>query len=262
MHIGVKSVQIQTNNSFNPSAKAYAPALPPVRHQRHVCDSSSLADVMAALQFEGRPHTSGLGRSFRHQRVRAGQSVFAMGQTFNGLYVVRSGALKSVVTHDDGNDNVIAFHMKGDLLGCDGVYKKHYWCEAMALTDCEVIRLPAEELFTPGRACDEMEHMLYWAISREITREQASYTVSHAPKSEVRVARFLLQQSECFANMGCSPRRFTLTMTRRDIGSYLSVTLETVSRALSMLNHLGIIEISNRDVTLLQPDALRNYEGS
>ncbi len=239
----------------------YSPTLQPVRHQRHVCESSTLSDVMALLRFDGRTGTSAQGQAFRHQRVRSGQSVFAMGQPFNGLYVVRSGSLKSVVTHDDGNDNVISFHMKGDLLGCDGVYKKHYGCETVALTDSEVIRLPADEFFSPTRRCDDMEHMLYWAISREITREQASYTVSHAPRSEVRVARFLLQQSECFAAMGCSPRRFTLTMTRRDIGNYLSVTLETVSRALSLLNHLGIIEISNRDVTLLDADALRAYEG-
>lgn len=256
-------MQLQTSpaNSVARAALAYAPDLPPVRHQRHVCDSSSLSEVMALLRFEARAGAAAHGHVFRHQRVRAGQSVFAMGQSFNGLYVVRSGSLKSVVTHDDGNDNVIAFHMKGDLLGCDGVYKKRYGCEAVALTDSEVIRLPAEDFFSPGRSCDDMEHMLYWAISREITREQASYTVSHAPRSEVRVARFLLQQSECFAAMGCSPRRFTLTMTRRDIGNYLSVTLETVSRALSLLNQLGIIEISNRDVTLTQPDALRSYDG-
>jgi CRP/FNR family transcriptional regulator len=184
-----------------------------------------------------------------------------MGQPFNGLYVVRLGALKSVVTHDDGNENVIAFSMKGDLLGTDGVCKKQYWCEAVALTDCEVVRLPAEEFFSPGRTCDDIERVLYWAIAREITREQASYTVSHAARAEVRVARFLLQQSESFSDIGCSPRRFTLTMTRRDIGSYLSVTLETVSRALSVLNHQGIIEISNRDVTIKLPEALRAYEG-
>jgi CRP/FNR family transcriptional regulator len=224
-------------------------------------DGSSLLEVMHLLRFEGHSYAGSCDTLFRHRRVRAGQSVFAMGQTFNGLYVVRSGSLKSVVTHDDGSENVIAFHMKGDLLGTDGVCKKQYWCEAVALTDCEVIRLPSECFFSPGRSCDDMEQMLYWAISREITREQVSYTVSHAARSEVRVARFLLQLSECFESIGCSPRRFTLTMTRRDIGSYLSVTLETVSRALSLLNHQGMIEISNREVTLVSATALRAFEG-
>ena len=105
------------------------------------------------------------------------------------------------------------------------------------------------------------QNMLYCAISREVTLEQTAYTVSHAARSEVRVARFLLQQSASFASIGCSPRRFTLTMARRDIGSYLSVALETVSRGLSLLCQLGMIEISNRDITLLSPEALRAFEG-
>jgi CRP/FNR family transcriptional regulator len=216
---------------------------------------------MRLLRYEGMATGAGATHIFRHRRVRAGQSVFAMGESFNGLYVVRSGTLKSVVTHDDGTDNVIGFHMKGDLLGADGVCRKCYWCEAVALTDCEVVRLPAESLFLSGRSGDDMEQVLYWAICREISRGQISYAVAQAARSEVRVARFLLQQSESFAGIGCSPRRFTLTMTRRDIGSYLSVTLETVSRALSLLHHLGMIEISNRDVTLVSPEALRAFEG-
>lgn len=232
-----------------------------MHHQRHVCEASSVADVMALLRYEESPRAGHQEAVFRHQRVRAGQSVYSMGQSFTGLYVVRSGALKSVVTHDDGNDNVISFHMKGDLLGSDGRYQKHHGSEAVALTDCEVIRLPAECFFSSSRVDDSLEQLLCWAISREVTREQATYTVSHAPRSEVRVARFLLQQSESFAAMGCSPRRFTLSMTRRDIGNYLSVTLETVSRAMSLLNQLGIIEISNRDVTLIDANALRAYEG-
>lgn len=216
---------------------------------------------MDLLRYDGQPSAATCTHLYRHRRVRAGQSVYAMGQPFNGLYVVRSGALKSVVTHDDGSENVTAFRMKGDLLGTDGVCKKQYWCDAVALTDCEVVRLPSEEFFAPGRSCDDVERMLYWAISRELAREQSSYAVSHAAKSEARVARFLLQQSESFAEIGCSPRRFTLTMTRRDIGSYLSVTLETVSRALSVLHHRNIIEIANRNVTLLSSAALRAYEG-
>jgi CRP/FNR family transcriptional regulator len=255
------SVQMYTNNSNNLVAQAPVYAQPPARISRMANDTSSLADVMALLQFDGAPSPASSHHLFRHRRLRAGQTLHAMGQGFNGLYVVRSGSMKSVVTHDDGNDNVIAFHMKGDMLGCDGIHRKQYCCDVVALTDCEVIRLPAEVFFTPGRSCDDLEQMLYWAISREITREQTAYAVSHAPRSEVRVARFLLQHSEGFARMGCSPRRFTLTMTRRDIGSYLSVTLETVSRALSLLHQLGIIEISNRDVTLLSMDALRTYEG-
>lgn len=257
------SIQSREQTRPGSRAEAMAPlggdlALAPIRR---LTDRSSLPDVMRLLRFEGQATGAGCTHIFRHRRLRAGQAVFAMGEAFHGLYVVRSGTLKSVYTHVDGIDNVVAFHMKGDLLGADGFCKKHYGCEVVALTDCEVVRLPAESFFLPGRSSDDLELVLHWALCREITREQSSYVVSQAARSEVRVARFLLQQSEGFAAMGCSPRRFTLTMTRRDIGSYLSVTLETVSRALSLLHQLGMIEIDNREVTLLSHEALRAFEG-
>lgn len=253
--------EIQTTGKRSGSVAPYSSASAQPSQMRKTCDGSSLQDVMRLLRFEGSATGACCTHTFRHRCVRSGQSVFTMGAAFDGLYVVRSGTLKSVVTHDDGSDHVIAFHMKGDLLGMDGVCKKQYWCEALALTDCHVVCLPFEQLFSPGRKCDDLEQVLYWAISRQITREQLSYTVSPAARAEVRVARFLLQQSTCFANIGCSPRRFTLTMTRRDIGNYLSMSLETVSRALSMLHHHGMIEIANREVTLLAPDALRAFDG-
>ena len=239
----------------------YSPVRAPSHHTRVENEWTSMGEVMGILRYDAPSTTQNNSVMFRRRRLRAGQSLFVMGQEFSGLYVVRLGALKSVVTHDDGNEHVISFSMKGDLLGTDGVCKNHYWCEAVALTDCEVIRLPADELFSPIRTNDDMERMLYWAISREISKEQAGYAVSHAAKAEMRVARFLLAQSDRFSEIGCSAHRFTLSMTRRDIGNYLSLTLETVSRALSTLHHIGIVEVANREITIKSRDALRAYEG-
>jgi CRP/FNR family transcriptional regulator len=151
--------------------------------------------------------------------------------------------------------------MQGDLLGAEGACQHHYWCESLALTDCEVIRLPVDAYFSHGRAADGVERMLYWAISREVSRRQSAYAVTHAAKSEVRVARFLIEQSERRLALGYSPRQFTLPMTRRDIGSYLNVTLETVSRALSSLSQLGIIEVANREIAIHSLEALQSYQG-
>jgi CRP/FNR family transcriptional regulator len=129
------------------------------------------------------------------------------------------------------------------------------------LKDCEVIRLPVDDYFLHGRASDGVERMLYWAVSREICRRQSANAITHAAKSEIRVARFLIEQAEHRAALGYSARQFTLPMTRRDIGSYLSVTLETVSRALSSLSHLHIIDVSNRDIVILSMRELQTYEG-
>ncbi len=224
-------------------------------------DWVGLPEVMTLMQFDGPVGLADDERLFRRCRVKAGQTVFDSGQSFDGLYVVRLGALKSVVTHDDGAEHVLSFAMKGDLLGTEGVCANRYRTEAVALTDSEVIRLPASELFSPGRASNDIERMAYWAISRELVKEQMSYTLTHAVRSDVRVARFLLLQSDCFAAIGCSPRRLTLPMTRRDIGNYLNITLETVSRALSALHQLGVIDVSHREVVINSHEALRAYEG-
>lgn len=223
-------------------------------------DCCHLSEVIHLLQYDGDFSPGMQEPAFRRRRFRSGQAVFSMGQEFGGLFVVRHGSLKTAVTHPDGTEHVISFSMRGDLLGADGVSQHHYHCETFALTDCELIRLPADDYFSYGRANDGVERMLYWAISREVARRQSTYATIHASKSEVRVARFLLEQSERNSALGYSPKRFTLPMTRRDIGSYLSLTLETVSRALSALNQLQIIEVCNRDISICSLEALRAYE--
>lgn len=221
---------------------------------------SDLHEVMTLLNYDAAIDSVGEQRLFRRRRIKAGQPAFLMGQAFDGLYVVRTGSLKTSICQDDGGEHVLSFPMKGDLLGFDGVCNNHYFCEAMALTDCELIRLPAADLFTPGRGSHEIERMTYWAISREIVKEQTGYAISHAIKAEARVARFVRLQSARFAALGYSPKQFILPMTRRDIGSFLSVTLETVSRALSALHQLGIIEVNKREITILSMSALREFE--
>lgn len=222
---------------------------------------SDMQEVVQLLRFAN--HVQGLDeeRLFQRQRLRSGESVFRMGESFDGLYVVRLGALKTSITQGDGNEHVLAFPMQGDLLGFDGVCQNHYLTEVVALTDCDLIKLPAEELFAPGYGCNEIERMAYWAMSREVVQEQAAYAISHTAKAEARVARFIRLQSDRFAAMGYSPSWFTLPMTRRDIGNHLNVTLETVSRAFSALHQQNIIQVDKREIKIIDPQALREYEG-
>lgn len=240
---------------------AYAPVRAPARQIPMENDWSSLSEVIRLLKYDGHCSAGMNEPTFRRRRLQAGRSLFSMGQEFGGLYVVRSGTLKTVMTHPEGSEHVISFSMRGDLLGAEGVCEHHYWCESFALSDCEVIRLPADDYFSPGRAGDGVERLICWAISREVGRRQSAYTVTHGAKSEVRVARFLVEQSERHAALGYSATRFTLPMTRRDIGGYLSVTLETVSRALSALHQLQIIEVANREITIHSLSALKSFEG-
>lgn len=219
---------------------------------------SDFSEILSLLHFDGQVHEGNAG-VFRRRRLKAGQSALGVGQPFQGLYVVRLGALKTTLTDVDGVEHVVAFPMKGDLLGSDGICQSRYLSEVVALTDCDLIRIPLETLFSPAHTGLDLERVAYWAISREIFQEQTVGTLTYSPKSEVRVARFLRVQSERFAAQGCSPHQFILPMTRRDIGNYLNVTLETVSRALSSLSRHGIIAVERREIKILSQAALRDF---
>lgn len=221
---------------------------------------STLQDVQDLLRYDGHLQDSRGTELFQRRRLKAGQSALVMGQPFDGLYLVRLGTLKTLITNADGGVHVLAFPMKGNLLGFDGIYQNAYMSEVVALTDCDLIRIPASELFTPGCSGSPLEHMAYWASSREIIQEQEAYSLTRSVKSEARVARFLHTMSQRFEDMGWSPNRFILPMTRRDIGHHLSVTVETVSRAFSALVQQGIIEVEFREIRILARDALRHFE--
>jgi len=221
---------------------------------------SDFQEVLELLQFDGHLGQTHHTRVFQRRRLKAGQIALNMGQPFDGLYVVRFGALKTSMTHVDGAEHALAFPMKGDLIGFDGICKNRYLSEVVALTDCDLIKIPSEVLFSPSRADDDVERLAFWAISREIVQEQTTYALTHSAKADVRVARFLRIQSERFVAMGYSPNQFKLPMTRRDIGNHLNVTLETISRAFSALDKLGIISVERREIKILSLDGLRNFE--
>jgi CRP/FNR family transcriptional regulator len=250
-----------TITQFNVERAPYTQVGLHLRNYPKSRDWSNLGEVIRLLQYDGQCDASLDEPMFRRLRVHAGHPVFSMGQEFSGLYLVRRGCLKTVVNHSEGSEHVIAFSMQGDLLGAEGISQHAYWCESYALSNCEVIRLPADDYFMSGRNVNGIERMLYWAISREVGKRQSANAVTHAAKSVVRVARFLVELSERHAALGYSPKYFTLHMTRRDIGSYLSLTLETVSRALSSLHQLKIIEVCSREIVIHSLEALQAYEG-
>lgn len=221
---------------------------------------STYEELRTLLQYEGRLSSHDEAELFQRRRLKVGQSALTMGQPFDGLFVVRLGTLKTMITHVDGGMHVLSFPMKGNLLGFDGIYQNCYTSDVVALTDCDLVRIPASALFAPGRANSDLEHMAYWASSREIIQEQEAYSLTRSVKSEARVARFLHTMSERFEAMGYSPNRFILPMTRRDIGHHLSVTVETVSRAFSALVQQGIIAVDFREISILSRDALCYFE--
>lgn len=195
---------------------------------------------------------------FQHVQFKMGQRVHTIGQAFDTLFVVNSGFLKTVLIDEFGNEQVLSFPMKGDMMGVDGIHTRHYASEAVALSDCDLILLPFRKLAALGRAHTELENLLYGVMSRELVREQTMIGMLGALSAEARVARFLVSLADRFAAMGYSSKLFNLRMTRHEIGSYLGLTLETVSRTLSAFNEVGLISVDQRTIGIKDADALKN----
>ena len=194
---------------------------------------------------------------FQHVQFKTGQRVHTIGQAFDTLYIVHSGFLKTVLIDEYGNEQVLSFPMKGDLFGVDGIHNRRYSSEAVALSNCDLILLPFKKFTSLGHVHIELEHAMYSVMSRELVREQAMVSMLGALSAEARVARFLVSLSERFSEMGYSSKLFNLRMTRHEIGSYLGLTLETVSRTLSAFNEIGLITVDQRSIGIKDLEALR-----
>lgn len=216
---------------------------------------SNLKDVCDLLRIPVSP--AGDEVQFQHVQYKSGQRIHTIGQSFDMLYIVYSGFLKSVIIDESGNEQVLGFPMKGDLFGMDGIYGKQYSTEAVALSNCEIILLPFKTFMALGRSQPELEAALYGVMSRELVREQSLIGALGSLSAEARVARFLVSLSDRFSAMGYSGRQFNLRMTRQEIGNYLGLTLETVSRTLSAFNTIGLISVDQRAIVLHDIPALK-----
>lgn len=221
---------------------------------------SNLKEVCDLLRIQLSPNSSIANEEtlFQHVQFKSGQRIHMIGQAFEMLYIVNSGFLKTVLIDELGNEQILSFPMKSDLLGVDGIHSKYYASEAVALSACDLILIPFKKLTALGRTYPELENAMYAVMSRELVREQSMISMLGSLSAEGRVARFLVSLSDRFAQMGYSHRIFNLRMTRHEIGSYIGLTLETVSRTLSALHEIGWISVDQKTIEIKDIQALRN----
>jgi CRP/FNR family transcriptional regulator len=217
----------------------------------------SVRDLNRLLHIEY-PDDAWLARTvFALRRVREGEALVYAGDKFHSLYVVRSGCFKTVYTDFSGSEQVLGFPMCGDLMGADGIDSGHYSSTAVSLDTSEVVIVPLASLAQLVVECPNLEAMLYRVLSRELVRVQNMAWTLGTLGAEGRVAAFLLGLSSRLGALGYSRCSFNLRMTRQEIGSYLGLKLETVSRALSALNAAGTIQVHQRSVDIIDAAALR-----
>jgi len=191
----------------------------------------------------------------RRRRLTKDERLYAMGEPFASLYAVRFGHFKTYQVNAAGEQQITGFQMAGELLGMDAIGGTHH-CDAVALEDSEVCEIPfarLEELF--GQVPALLRHF-HRIMSQEITREQNVMLLLGNMRAEQRFAVFLTNLAARYAARGYSPTSFQLRMSREDIGNYLGLTIESISRLLSRFKKQGWLRVDKRELTLLDPARL------
>jgi CRP/FNR family transcriptional regulator len=193
----------------------------------------------------------------RRRSIKRGDYLYRSGTDLDSLFAIRTGFMKSSVLHEDGREQVAGFHMMGDLMGLDAISSNRHMCDAVALEDSEVCEIPLGVLEQLSRNMPSLQQHFHRIMSREIVRDHGVMLLLGTMRAEERLAAFLLNLSQRFAARGYSSSEFYLRMTREEIGSYLGLKLETISRALSRFQEENLIEVHTKHVKIIDMEALR-----
>ncbi len=191
------------------------------------------------------------------RRLARGEALLRAGAPFTGLYALRFGFVKSQVTTPDGREQVTGFHMAGEIVGLDGISTEVHTCDVLALEDTEVCEIAYDRVDEVAQSVPMLRQHFQKVMSREIVREHGVMLLLGSMHAEERLAAFLLNLSQRFEARGYSRTEFVLRMTRAEIGSYLGLKLETVSRALSRFAADGLLEVNQKHVRIVDPAGLR-----
>jgi CRP/FNR family transcriptional regulator, anaerobic regulatory protein len=228
--------------STAPSAPRIArPRAPAVTWSR---DPLELETSAARLQLARRP-------------VQAKQSLFRAGQPLQSLFLVHAGFFRTSVLSGDGREKITGFRMRGDLLGIDALGTDAYACDAIALDVGEVWELPCAQLDTLVARLPELQRQLTAAMAREIRSDWRWMLTLGSLGADQRVAAFLLDMAARQRALGYSACELMLRMTRAEIGNFLALQLETVTRVLTRLASMGLIRVDRREIGIADANGLQ-----
>ena len=189
--------------------------------------------------------------------LKRGEVLFHAGDRFESLFAVRTGYFKTRVSSEDGRDQVTGFQMGGEILGLDGIGTDQHTCDAVALEDSQVCQIPYARLEEIAHEVQGLQHQFHKVMSREIVRDHGVMLLLGSMRAEARLAAFVLNLTQRLQARGFSSSSLVLRMTREEIGSYLGLKLETVSRTFSRFQDDGLLEVKQRDIRVLDEPGLR-----
>lgn len=194
-------------------------------------------------------------------RLKKGDALYRQGDTLSAVYGIKFGSLKTEYALPDGREQITGFHLPGEMLGLDGIGNNQYQSNAIALEDSEACVVKFNEFETLARQIPSLQQQFHRILSKELTQDQRHLLSLGSLRAEERLASFLLNFSDRLAARGYSPSEYHLRMSREEIGSYLGIQLETVSRLFSRFSESGLIQIKQRHIKLIDMNGLLELTG-
>lgn len=214
------------------------------------CKSCSLVTLCLPMGLEPED-VERLDRIVKRSRpLHRGDHLFREGDKFQCLYIVKTGSVKTYAPSEDGGEQVLGFHLPGELIGLDAIEKASHHCSAKVLETTAVCEIPFSQLAELSTDIPSLQHQMYRLLSKEISQDENMLTLLGKNNAEERLAAFLLSLSGRFKRRGFSPYDFYLSMSRHEIGNYLGLAVETVSRLFTRFQDDGLLRVERKHILL------------
>lgn len=195
------------------------------------------------------------------RRLKSGTVLYHTGSHFHALYAIKTGFIKTEYLHDDGRVQTTGFYMTGEIFGFDGIATNEHMCTSVALEDTEICIIPLDRIEHIGHEFEQIQHHFYKLMSREIVRDHTIMMLLGSMQGEERLAAFMLNLSQRLYARGYSPYNLVLRMKREEIGSYLGMKVETVSRIFTKFQDQGLLEVHQKNIQIIDVEGLRKLIG-
>jgi len=227
------------------------------QNAQHIkCQNCSISELCLPFTLNDQELTTLDDIIDRKRPIHKGDKIFADGQEMHALFAVRSGTFKTFTVNEQGEEQITGFHLAGDLLGFDAIADTEHKSFAQALETSMVCEIPYNNLDTLSNTMPKLKKQVLRLMSNEIRTDQEMLTLLNRKNAEQRVATFLVNLSDRYHARGLSATEFRLTMTRSDIGNYIGLTVETISRLLNRFHKNSLIKVDGKFITILAIDEL------
>jgi CRP/FNR family transcriptional regulator len=251
-HFKTKDLKMDIENAIHPIA---------IHDLRAACSNCNMRELCMPVGIPNDLLEKLDSLVYVRKKIKAGSALYHAGDKFNALYAVKAGFVKTETLNDDGRVQVTGFYMMGEIFGFDGIASDTHVCTAVALEDTMVCAIPLERIEHISQEFEQLRRHFYKLMSREIVRDHTVMMLLGSMQGEERLAAFLLNLSQRLKDRGYSPYDLVLRMKRDEIGSYLGMKVETVSRAFTRFQDQGLLEVRQKNIRILDVPGLQKLVG-